>query len=349
MTLFENRIVSADLKHICSTTDWSAFDGKSILITGANGHIATYLTYSFLFAIQAGKLNATVIALSRNGEKLRAVYAPFIGMSYFRGLEADVSEKIDLKERVDYIFHFAGNASPYHISTDPVGILKANIQGTFNVAELAKRNAGCKIIYSSSREVYGKNDSEERLSEKSFGSLDPVLPRSCYPESKRASEAVLAAYGNQYGVGYGIARIAHCYGPGMNLSDDGRVMSDFLDKALGGDDIVIHSDGSMLRAFCYVGDVIRGLLILAAYNGPGRNTFNLSNETEEISILDLARLIAGKVPGIRVEVLKRDIDTGKYCADKRVPLDCSALMELGWSPEIGLKEGIARTFESFIN
>ena len=166
MTLFENRIVSADLKHICSTTDWSAFDGKSILITGANGHIATYLTYSFLFAIQAGKLNATVIALSRNGEKLRAVYAPFIGMSYFRVLEADVSEKIDLKERVDYIFHFAGNASPYHISTDPVGILKANIQGTFNVAHLAKRNAGCKIIYSSSREVYGKNDSEERLSEK---------------------------------------------------------------------------------------------------------------------------------------------------------------------------------------
>ncbi len=346
MTLFDNIIVAADLKHICDKTDWTAFDGKNILITGANGHIATYLTYSFLFAVAVGKLDATIIVLSRDGKKLREKYAPFIDLRCFRMLAADVSEGIDVKEPIDYIFHFAGNSSPRYITTDPVGILKANISGTFNVAELARHHAGCRIIYSSTREVYGRNDDEERLSEESFGCLDPTKPRSCYPESKRASEAILAAYKKQYGIEYGVARIAHCYGPGMNLDNDGRVMPDFISDALEGADITVCSDGSMLRAFCYVADAISGLLILAANKGPA-HTFNLSNESEEISILDLAHLIAANVPGIHVRKMNRAIDSDRYCTDKRIPLDCSALMKLGWHPEIGLKDGIHRTLESF--
>ncbi len=348
MMSFDNFVVASDLKHICDRAKWNAFDGKTILITGANGHIATYLIYAFLFAIAAGKLNAVIIALSRDGKRLQERYARFVCLPYFSMLAADVAGNINLTEHVDYIFHFAGNASPYHISTDPVGILKANILGTFNVAELARCKADCKIIYSSTREVYGRNDNEERLSEKSFGCLDPMLSRSCYPESKRASETILASYNRQYGVKYGVARIAHCYGPGMNLVSDGRVMSDFIGNALGDGNIIVHSDGSMLRAFCYVTDVIRGLLIIAADNDPAR-TFNLSNETEEISIIDLASLIAGYVPGTRVTVMKHAVDSSKYCIHKRIPLDCSAIMELGWRPEVSLEDGLNRTIDSFLN
>ena len=104
----------------------------------------------------------------------------------------------------------------------------------------------------------------------------------------------------------------------------------------------------MLRAFCYVTDVIRGLLIIAADNDPAR-TFNLSNETEEISIIDLASLIAGYVPGTRVTVMKHAVDSSKYCIHKRIPLDCSAIMELGWRPEVSLEDGLNRTIDSFLN
>lgn len=348
MTLFDSHIIISDLEYLSAVTDWSPFAGKTILITGANGQIAAYLAYSFLYAIEKRKLDATIIVLSRNSEKLKNLYSFFTGRKYFHLLATDVCEKIDYKKNIDYIFHLAGNASPYHIQTDPVGILKTNIEGTFNIAELARQKTGCKIIYASTREVYGQNDTEKALSEKSFGNLDPLAARSCYPESKRAAEAILEAYRNQYGVKYATARIAHCYGPGMNLTNDGRVMSDFLQQALSGNDIIIHTDGSALRAFCYITDVISGLFAIAT-DDSDTTAFNLSNETEEISILDLAYIIAGKTPGIHVKVMKKTIDPDRYCSYKRIPLDCSALTALGWHPEISLKDGIHRTFNSFLN
>ena len=322
MTLFDQPIVVSDLRYICESTAWSTFAGKTILITGANGHIATYLAYSFLYAVEERKLDVTIVVLSRDKEKMKKKYPSMAGRTYFHLLATDVCEKIGYPKRIDYIFHFAGNASPYFIQTDPVGILKTNIQGTFNIAELAIHHSGCKIIYASTREVYGQSSTNSALSEKSFGALDPLEPRSCYPESKRAAETILEAYHNQYGIRYATARIAHCYGPGMNLRNDGRVMADFLDSALSGNDITIHTDGSALRSFCYIADVISGILAIAA-DKSDTTAFNLSNETEEISILDLAYMIAQKTPGIHVKIMNSPINPDRYCTYKRIPLDCS--------------------------
>ncbi len=348
MTLFDQPIVVSDLQYICESTDWSTFAGKTILITGANGHIATYLAYSFLYAVEERKLDVTIVVLSRDKEKMKKKYSSMAGRTYFHLLATDVCEKIGYKKRIDYIFHFAGNASPHFIQTDPVGILKTNVQGTFNIAELAIHHPGCKIIYASTREVYGQGSTNSTLSEKSFGALDPLEPRSCYPESKRAAETILEAYRNQYGIRYATARIAHCYGPGMNLQNDGRVMADFLDSALSGNDITIHTDGSALRSFCYIADVISGILAIAA-DKSDTTAFNLSNETEEISILDLAYIIAEKTSGIHVKVMNKPINPGRYCTYKRTPLDCSTLTKLGWNPQINLKNGIHRTLDSFFN
>lgn len=346
MEFYENAVVRTDLQSVCARVDWTRFRHKTILITGANGHIASYLAFSFLHAIGTGQLDARIVVMSRNRERLESLYRPFVGTAYFRIVVGDVGDAVDPGERMDFIFHFAGNASPYFIANDPVGILNANISGTFHVAELARTNPGSKIIFASTREVYGANVSDETLDEHAFGSLDPLDSRSCYPESKRAAEAVLEAYRKQYGVEFGIARIAHCYGPGMKLSDDGRVMSDLLDFALRGEDIILNSDGSALRAFCYITDAIVGLLLIASCERS--DVFNLSNETEEIAIRDLARFIADRVSSVEVVVRKQQTDTGLYCAYKRKPLDCGKLVSLGWRPEMPLKEGISRTIESFI-
>lgn len=125
-------------------------------------------------------------------------------------------------------------------------------------------------------------------------------------------------------------------------------MADFLDSALSGNDITIHTDGSALRSFCYIADVISGILAIAA-DKSDTTAFNLSNETEEISILDLAYIIAQKTPGIHVKVMNKPINPDRYCTYKRTPLDCSTLTKLGWNPQINLKNGIHRTLDSFFN
>lgn len=343
--LFDNPIVSQDLAGLVREIDWSFLQGKTVFVTGANGHIASYLTYALCKARQLGKLNCRIIVNSRNRQKLDELYGPFIDSVDFLIIEGDISSLPQIDDHIDYIFHFAGNASPYFIKNDPIGILKANIDGTFNVAELAARSNGCKVVYASTREVYGDYREGDSLNEESFGFLDPLSPRSCYPESKRAAEAVLEAYHLQKGIQYGIARIAHCYGPGMKLGNDGRIMSDLLNDAVSGHDLVLNSDGSALRSFCYITDAIKGLLLIAKQSSS--DVFNLSNESEEISILGLAKYISGLTPGTKVVTKEKPTDKSVYCNYKRKPLDCTKLMELGWTPSIGIKEGVSRTLESF--
>lgn len=343
---YDNPIVKNDLIEITERINWSEFDNKTILITGANGHIASYLTYTFAYAVEHKIIKADIIAMSRNKEKMETLYNPFIDEGWFSMSVNDVSNPINIDKSIDYIFHFAGNASPFYITNDPVGIIKANIGGTFNICELARQHHGCKIVYASTREVYGANERDEVLGETSFGSLDPLDSRSCYPESKRASETILEAYHNQYGIEYAVARIAHCYGPGMKLDNDGRVMSDFINNAVKHQNITINSDGKALRAFCYISDAVTALLAIASAGG-SNGAFNLSNETEEISILELAENIASLTGGIDVTVRARTVDASTYCTYKRKPLDCSRLTALGWHPTIRLRQGLARTLNSF--
>lgn len=345
MFSYSNSIVQEDLYNIFKSSKWDAFNNKNILITGANGHIASYMAFAFGYAIEKGVIEANLIVNSRNKEKLISLYSQFIGKKWFHLEIGDVKELKIMHHPIDFIFHFAGNASPFFIKNDPVGILQANISGTFHICELAKQNPGCKVIYSSSREVYGDNKEATVLGEHSFGGIDPLDSRSAYPESKRAAETIIKAYALQYGIGYDILRIAHCYGPGMKLENDGRVMSDFLYYALNDKAITLFSSGTALRAFCYISDVIRGVLIVTIYSNSG--VFNLSNENEEISIREVAEIISEMTTKKKIDIQARSVNTGIYTAYKRKPLDCSTLIKLGWRPTVNLKDGLFRTIKSF--
>lgn len=347
---YNNRIVQTDLQEIINTPiQWFEFQHKTVLVTGANGMLATYLIYTFLYLADKTGIDIKVIALSRSLDKTRELYKEFLDKPYFVVLHQDICEPITYKGHVDYVYHFAGNASPFYIKNDPVGIVKSNLLGTFNVMEFARDKEPARVVFASTREVYGDTSFSILSEDESFGKINPLDIRSCYPESKRAAETILKSYFNQYGVKSVIARIAHSYGLGMKIDNDGRVMSDFIYNAVHGQDIVLLSEGSAVRSFCYITDAILGLLQITLYAHPGE-AYNLSNETEPLPIRDVARLIADSFPERNIKVIfasgENEHKEG-YCNYPRVALDTQKIESLGFCPQISLKEGVIRTVKSW--
>lgn len=346
---YNNPIAQEDLSKIYNVDlDWNTFNNKTILVTGATGMLATIISYFLLYLKDEKGIDLKLLALCRTKAKAEKTFKEFLDKPYFDLLLQDVCEPIQYDGGIDYIFHLAGNASPHFINTDPVGIVKSNMIGTFNVLELAKEKQTEKVIFASTREVYGKNENEDSLTESSFGTIDPMENRSCYPESKRAAETIFRSYFLQYGVNFNALRIAHSYGPGMNLHSDGRVMADLMGNVVDGKDIELKSTGEALRAFCYITDAVTGIFYAALKGEPGE-AYNLANEKEEISIRDLAQMLVSlrKDKDLKVVFNIPDTNIG-YCNYKRVGLNTNKLEKLGWQPNVSLKEGCQRTIQSFV-
>lgn len=352
-----NQIVQQDVHEMMAEClDWERLRGKSVLITGAYSMLGTYLAYLMLSLNQEKNLGIEVFLLGRKEDTLRSRFNDFSDDAHCHLLIHDVIDPI-LVDRADYIFHFAGNCSPYYICNEPVDILRTNLIGTFNVMELARRCHSERVIIASTREVYGdvtkltvfdplKSGAGASVEEKTFGSLDPMDNRSCYPESKRAEESIARSYYVQYGVPFNSIRMAHIYGPGMKTEQDGRVMSDFICDAIHGRDIVLHSDGSAERAFCYLTDAIIGILYVA-FKGELGEAYNLSNESESLSIREVAQKVCNASPH-DIHVWFEDLgNRAGYCQYTRVALDNHKIQRLGFIPRVKLDDGIRRTLSFF--
>ena len=322
---------------------WRELEGKTVLVTGATGMLASYVTWLLLYLHEHAGINVSVVALCRDRQRAMDYFGQFMDKPYFHLLIQDVCEPIVSDGPMDYIFHLAGNASPHFINTDPVGIMKCNLLGTNSVLELARQKQVSKVLFASTREVYGKNEDAELLNESAFGSLDPLDDRSCYPESKRAAESLLKSYSLQYGVPFNTVRIAHSYGPTMRLENDGRVMADLLSDVVAGRDIVLKSSGEAVRAFLYITDAVVGMFTVL-FGGENAKAYNLANETEPLSIRDLAQMLASLRKDVPIHVVTVSGDQKGYCRYRRTALNTSAIESLGWKPQISLEEGIRRVF-----
>ena len=337
-------IIQEDLQRMSEAKlPWRELHGKTVFVTGATGMLASYVTWLLLYLHEHAGINVSVVALCRNRQKAEQYFGSYVGKSYFRLLIQDVCNPIAYEGQVDYVFHLAGNASPHFINTDPVGIMKCNLQGTINVLELARHHDVKRVLFASTREVYGKNEDAEQLNESAFGTLDPLDDRSCYPESKRAAESLLKSYYLQYSVPFNTVRIAHSYGPTMNLENDGRVMSDLLSDVVAGRDIVLKSSGEAIRAFLYVTDAVVGMFTVLFHGGTAK-AYNLANETEPVSIKELAYILAALREDKTLQVVVSEEGQKGYCAYRRTGLDTSAIEQLGWKPQISLQEGVNRVF-----
>jgi nucleoside-diphosphate-sugar epimerase len=346
MINYKNKIVQEDLRAICqSSVPWEKLKHKTVLVTGATGMLASYFSFMILYLNEKHHFGIKIILLARNADKVEKVFGDKTENAEV--LIQDVCDEITYPDKIDYILHAAGAASPHYIINDPTGIINANTLGTMNVLELAKDTGKPKIIFTSTREIYGKVENKDTITETDMGTLDPLNSRSCYPESKRMAETLLKSYSDQYNIPFNTLRIAHSYGPGMQTQNDGRVMADFMNDAIHNRVIQLKSAGKAERAFCYLTDVIEAMF-LAMVKGKNREAYNLANETEPIEILGLAKLIQKIAQNSKgVSVAADDTSQKGYTNYKRIALGTSKVEQLGWKPKVALEDGLTKTLKSF--
>lgn len=256
----------------------------------------------------------------------------------FEFVEQDVCKPVTVDGKVDRVFHLASLASPVDYLNHPIETLESGSTGTRNMLELARQHEA-RFLLTSTSECYG-DPLEHPQSETYWGNVNPVGLRSCYDESKRYAEALTMAYHRTYGVRSNIARIFNTYGPRMALND-GRVVPAFIDQALRGAPLTVFGTGSQTRSFCYVSDMVNGLLLLSESEEP--YPVNLGNPVE-MSILEFAQHIQARFDG------KIGIDYKPLPADDpkiRKPDITKAKRVLGWEPKVPLDEGLTVTIEFF--
>ena len=347
--LYTSDVMQTDLKELAETEyiPWEKLRKSTVRVTGAGGMLAYYAVCILMYLNEKNDADIHVIALVRSREKAQEKFAGFLQDARFTLLCQDVCDEIQAAGSVDYIIHAAGAASPHFIKKDPLGIIRANTEGTLRVMELARQKRVKSVLYTSTREVYGKVEGKEWIGEGDMGILDPLDARSCYPESKRMAEQILRSCHEMFATPFQVVRIAHSYGPGMGIENDGRVMSDFVSDAVHGRNIVLKSSGMAKRAFCYVTDAVAAMF-LAMLAEEQNQAYNVANESEAYPIREVAQILTELMPGRGLCLeYEQGADQSGYCQYERVGLDTAKLRRMGWRPQVALREGLGRTLRSF--
>ena len=304
---------------------------RRVVVTGGAGFIGSHLCDAL---VERGD---TVVCVDDFSTGSEANVTHLLGHDRFQLVVADVCTGIPVSAAVDAVAHLASAASPRHYQAHQVATLDAGSAGTRHALDLAERT-GARFLLASTSEVYG-DPAVHPQPEDYWGNVNPVGPRSMYDEAKRFAEALTVAYRGERGVNVAIARIFNTYGPRL-APGDGRVVPDLAAQALSGRPLTVYGDGSQTRSFCYVDDLVRGLLALLDSDVAG--PVNIGNPDER-TILDLAHEILA-VSGSSSPIEHRPLpaeDPMRRCPDIAL-----ARMALGWEPAVGLEAGLERTLAS---
>jgi UDP-glucuronate decarboxylase len=303
-----------------------------ILITGGAGFVGSHLAERLL----AAGNEVVVVDNYFTGSKDNVSH--LLGNPRFELLRHDVT--FPLYVEVDAIYNLASPASPIHYQHDPVQTTKTNVMGAINMLGLAKR-LRVPILQASTSEVYGDPEVHPQT-EDYWGKVNPIGPRACYDEAKRVAETLFFDYHRQHGLAIRVARIFNTYGPRM-AADDGRVVSNFIVQALRGEPLTIYGDGSQTRSFCYVDDLVGGLISLMENTSGEVGPVNLGNPGE-FTMLELAEKVLELTgSSSSIEHLPLPQDDPK----QRQPDISRAKKSLGWEPTVPLHEGLVKTIEYF--
>ncbi|WP_375263251.1 UDP-glucuronic acid decarboxylase family protein [Palleronia sp.] len=305
---------------------------KRILVTGGAGFLGSFLCERL---VESGH---EVLCLDNYFTGRRAKIAHLLDRPNFEVMRHDVCFPTHVE--VDEIYNLACPASPVHYQHDPVQTTKTSVLGAINMLGLAKRT-GAKLLHASTSEVYG-DPAVHPQPEDYWGNVNPIGPRSCYDEGKRCAETLVFDYRRQHGMPVKVMRIFNTYGPRMNL-DDGRVVSNFVVAALRGEPLQIHGGGKQTRSFCFVDDLIDGMIALMATPPDICGPINLGNPSE-ITVRSLAETVM-RLTGGRSEL--RDTPALADDPRQRRPDIARAQKLLGWEPRVPLEQGLARTIEYF--
>ena len=303
-----------------------------VLITGGAGFIGSHLCERLV------NEGSHVICVDNFFSSTRRNIDHLLGHHRFELIRHDVTFPLYIE--VDQIYNLACPASPVHYQRDPVQTTKTSVHGAINMLGLAKR-VKARVLQASTSEIYG-DPSVHPQTEDYWGNVNPIGPRSCYDEGKRCAETLFFDYWRQHRLSVKVARIFNTYGPRMH-PNDGRVVSNFIVHALLGRDVVVYGNGSQTRAFCYIDDLIDGLIKFMKTPQEVTGPINIGNP-EEFSVLELAHIVID-LSGSRSRIVHRSLPTDD--PRQRQP-DISRAQELlGWSPRTDLKEGLQRTLAYF--
>ena len=342
-----NEFVYKDVYEITRTEiPWEDFNNKTILITGAGGFIGYYLTASLLLRNDLHNQNIKVLGMVRNEENAKLKYGSLLNRNDFELVVQDVCNKFNINENVNYIIHEASNASAWHFEHRPVETINANLIGTMNVLEFARKINDCKVLFISSLKVYGNvHDGSKNLKEDNIGYIDHTSYKNCYAQGKRAAETLCATYNKQYEMDIKIARPSYIYG--ASKLDDDRVWAQFFANVVRRQNILLKSNGGTYRSFCYVSDTVSALLTILL-KGENITPYNISSEENNITIRNFAKMSVNVFPERNLSLSfankEDEIEPSiSYLSSTPEILDNTRLCELGWESKVDLKEGIKRS------
>lgn len=348
--MIRHPVVEEDIATILAAPiDWSRLDGASVLITGAAGFLPAYMVETILTRNErSGRAPTRIVGLVRNLQRARTRFATYAERNDLELIEHDVTIRLPRIGSPDFIIHAASQASPKFYRTDPVGTIMANTTGTEHMLRLGADTNASGFLFFSSGDVYGPSPARTPTAEQDYGPMDCLDVRSCYGESKRLGENLCVAFHHQYGVPASIVRPFHTYGPGMRL-DDGRVFADFVADVVHRRPIVLKSDGSATRAFCYLGDATAGFFTVLL-EGQAGQAYNVGNDAAECSISQLADLLVGLYPERGLSVIRQPRSSDDPYVPSRLERSCpdiSLARSLGWNPRTKPADGFRRTIRTF--
>ena len=306
---------------------------KKILVTGGAGFLGSFLCEKLL--AQGNE----VISLDNYFSGRKKNISHLFANPNFEAIRHDITLPLHLE--VDEIYNFACPASPIHYQHDRIHTVKTCVLGAINVLDLA-RNVNAKVIQASTSEVYGDPLVHPQI-EEYFGNVNTMGPRSCYDEGKRVAETLFSDYRHQYGVDIRVVRIFNTYGPRMSIND-GRVVSNFIVQALRGEDLTMYGEGNQTRSFCYVDDLVEGIINFMNYQGKDFGPINLGNPGE-FTMLELAKKII-KLTNSKSKIIYQDIPVND--PTQRKPVIDRARNLIHFSPKINLDQGLTKTIDYFI-
>ncbi len=339
-----HQLYRQDIEYVATLSlPWKQLKGASFLISGASGLIGKFLIDILMYKNNTENLNCRIIAIGRNTEKAKARFAEYWENNLFTFIPLDINtlQALDLP-KPDYILHAASNTHPLQYATDPIGTITTNLLGTCNLLNLAVKSHTRRVLFASSVEVYGENRGDiDLFTEDYCGYINCNTLRAGYPESKRAGEALCQAFIKQHGLDIVLPRLSRTYGPTMQMTDS-KAIAQFIKKAIAGENIVLKSQGTQFYSYSYVADAVSGLLYCLFYGKTGE-AYNIADKQSNISLRDLAQLLANIVHAKVIFEMPNETETAGYSKATKAVLDSSKLQELGWRAHYSIKEGLLRT------
>lgn len=349
MNLYHDDLYMEDVRYVAGLDlPWHKLQGKSIMLSGATGLIGSFFIDVIFERNNIDELNCTIYALGRNEKRAYERFSKYRDDSRFVFIPYDVNLPFTNNEMgtVDYILHLAANTNPVLYATDPIGTITTNLFGLQNLLDFAVNHHTKRFVFASSNEIYGENRGDVELFDEEYcGYINCNTLRAGYPESKRCGEALCQAYKVQKNIDVIVARFTRTYGPTM-LSNDSKAINQFIRKGLEGKDIVLKSTGTQYYSFLYVADAVSGVLT-AMFWGENGEAYNISDEKSDITLRDLATIIA-RMSGKKVVFEIPDaIEAAGFSRTTKARLNGKKLQGLGWKAKYDIHSGLKRTLQIF--